>query len=97
LVAYPIQGIITLTILLTFFFLWDGIAKLIISFQMKHTRAFAWLLISGILSLIIAGIIYSGWPGTATWVLGLLVGVNFLMQGISYIILSQTIDDPVLK
>jgi uncharacterized membrane protein HdeD (DUF308 family) len=40
-----------------------------------------WMLASGIADLILAGIIIAGWPGTATWALGLIVGVNLITSG----------------
>jgi uncharacterized membrane protein HdeD (DUF308 family) len=95
-IANPWAGVLTLTILLTIAFILDGLSKIFISFHLKHTNAFGWLLLSGILSLVIAGIIYSGWPGTATWVIGLLIGVDFLMAGISDIVLSRTIDNTII-
>jgi uncharacterized membrane protein HdeD (DUF308 family) len=39
------------------------------------------MLASGIADLILAGIIIAGWPSTATWVLGLLVGINLITSG----------------
>jgi len=40
-----------------------------------------WMLLSGIADLVLAAIIIAGWPGTAIWALGLLVGVNLLTSG----------------
>src|SRR5262249_29268340 len=45
-----------------------------------------WVLLSGVIDLILAAIIISGWPGTAAWVLGLLVGVNLIMSGVALIV-----------
>jgi uncharacterized membrane protein HdeD (DUF308 family) len=39
------------------------------------------MLASGIADLILAGIIIAGWPGTAAWALGLVVGVNLITSG----------------
>jgi uncharacterized membrane protein HdeD (DUF308 family) len=39
------------------------------------------MLASGIADLILAGIILAGWPGTATWALGLIAGVNLITSG----------------
>jgi uncharacterized membrane protein HdeD (DUF308 family) len=43
------------------------------------------MLISGIIDLILAGIIIVGLPGTAVWALGLLVGINLLFGGVAMI------------
>ena len=81
LLIYPLSGILTLTLILTLFFFLDGISKLFLAFQYRTFGHGSWVFISGLLSLILATIIWFGWPGTASWVMGLLVGVNMLMFG----------------
>jgi len=39
--------------------------------------------LSGIADLVLAGLIISGWPGTASWALGLIVGVNLITSGLA--------------
>lgn len=89
LLAYPLTGILTLTLLLAAFFLVEGIAKLILSFELRSFGNWGWLLLSGILSIILAALIWSGWPGTATWVIGLLVGINLLFLGVTQLLLGM--------
>jgi len=40
---------------------------------------------------VLAVIIISGMPGTAIWVLGLLVGINLLMMGISILMVALAV------
>ena len=87
LLAYPVQGIITLTVLLTIYFLLEGIAKIGWGIELHPVTGSGWLIVSGIISLILAAIIIAGWPGTAFWVLGLLVGINMLFFGSSLLAL----------
>lgn len=91
LVAFPIAGVLSLTALLTFFFIAEGIAKIILGIQFRSFHQWGWFLLNGILALVIAYIIWSGWPGTAFWVLGLLVGINMIFFGISLMFLGWTI------
>lgn len=88
LLVFPIAGILSLTVLLTIFFIAEGIAKIILGIQLRPFRRWGWFLLNGILALIIAYIIWSGWPGTAFWVLGLLVGINMIFFGISLMFLA---------
>ena len=88
LLIFPVAGILSLTALLILFFIAEGIAKIILGFQLRPLRRWGWFLINGILSLLIAYIIWSGWPGTAFWVLGLLVGINMIFFGISLLFLA---------
>lgn len=81
LLAYPLTGILTLTLLLGIYFLIEGIVKIVISWRLKPLKPWGWVLFSGLLSLVLGVIIFTGWPGTATWVIGLLVGINMLFFG----------------
>jgi len=91
LALYPLAGVLSLTLLLTIFFIADGISKIMLAFQLTPFRRWGWFILNGVLSLIIAYIIWSGWPGTAFWVLGLLVGINMIFFGISLIFLALEI------
>lgn len=86
--ANPTTGALTLTFLITVFLALDGISKIVSSFQYRPIEGWGWLLFSGALSLILAGLIYSGWPTTAGWVIGLYVGIYLLFLGSSLIVLS---------
>lgn len=87
LLAFPLLGVLSLTILLTAFFITEGIAKLFLGIQLKPMRHWGWLLVNGFLSLLLAAVILSGWPETALWVLGLLVGINLMCFGIALLFL----------
>jgi uncharacterized membrane protein HdeD (DUF308 family) len=80
---YPLTGILTLTLLVGIFFALEGLAKIAISFELKPAQNWGWILFSGILALIMSGIILWGWPATSVWVIGLLVGINLVFFGIS--------------
>lgn len=88
LILFPLAGIFSLTILLMIFFLAEGIAKIFFGFKLRPASPWGWLIVNGILAIIMAGIIWAGWPGTAYWVLGLLVGINMIFFGITLIFLS---------
>jgi len=87
----PFQGLATLTLVLTAYFVVDGAA--IIFLAIAHRRDLSgkwqWMLVNGITDLILAGIIISGFPGTLFWALGLLVGIDLLFGGASLIAMSM--------
>jgi len=91
LILYPVAGIISLTILLTAYFILEGLAKIVFAFQIRPAARWGWLAFSGVLALIMAYIIFAGWPTTAFWVIGLLVGINMIFFGIALITLSSAI------
>jgi uncharacterized membrane protein HdeD (DUF308 family) len=88
LLAFPLTGVLTLTLLLMLFFFLDGIAKIISSLQFRPLKGSGWLLFSGLVSLALAILIFTGLPTTAVWVLGIYLGVYFLFVGVSLITLS---------
>jgi uncharacterized membrane protein HdeD (DUF308 family) len=52
------------------------------------TGSWVWMLLSGIIDIILAGIILLGLPETAVWALGLLVGINMLFGGAALIAMA---------
>ncbi|MGA9400254.1 HdeD family acid-resistance protein, partial [Haladaptatus sp.] len=88
LLANPLIGLTTLTILLAAFLVVDGVLEIVMAFQSRGDRGWGALVVSGICALIIAAIIWVGWPATAAWALGLLFGVNLLITGISMMFMA---------
>jgi uncharacterized membrane protein HdeD (DUF308 family) len=87
LIGWPSSGAESLTLLLIFFFILEGIATIMYGLEHKRELSGRWglLLLSGIVDLLLAAIIFSGLPGSAEWALGLLVGINMLMGGAALI------------
>jgi uncharacterized membrane protein HdeD (DUF308 family) len=87
LLARPVQGTLTLTIVVGAYFLAEGVFT--IMYALAHRRELSerwgWLLASGAVDLILAGIIIAGLPGSALWAIGLLVGFDMAFGGISLI------------
>ena len=83
LILWPISGTVSLTLVLIAFFIIEGVVTLMYAFEHRAQLSgrWGWMLASGIVDLILAGIIFAGLPETATWALGLLVGINLLFGG----------------
>ena len=90
LLLWPISGTVSLTLLLIAFFLVEGIVTLMYAFEHRARLSgrWGWMLASGIVDLILAGIIFAGLPESATWVLGLLVGINLLFGGAAMVAMA---------
>jgi uncharacterized membrane protein HdeD (DUF308 family) len=90
LLVEPLRGAITLTLLLIVFFIIEGVLSIMYAFEHKKELSgrWGWMLASGIIDLILAGIILIGLPGTAAWALGLLVGINMLFGGSALIAMA---------
>ncbi len=85
LIFSPLAGVLTLTILLAAYLFAAGVMKLIMAFGHKRDipGAWRWVLFSAVLDIGLGLVIFLGLPGSAIWVLGLMVGINLLMTGIS--------------
>jgi uncharacterized membrane protein HdeD (DUF308 family) len=87
LLARPMQGVLTLTIVIGAYFLAEGVAT--IMYALEHRKElsgrWSWLLIAGLMDLVIAFFIIAGLPGSAEWAIGLLVGINLLFGGATLI------------
>src|SRR3954469_10553710 len=87
LLARPMQGVLTLTIVVGAYFLAEGVAT--IMYALEHRRElsgrWSWLLVAGLMDLLISFLIIAGLPGSAEWASGLLVGINLVIGGASLV------------
>lgn len=90
LLAWPISGSVSLTLLLIAFFIVEGIASILyaIEHRGKLSGRWGWMLASGVVDLILALIIFTGLPGTAAWAIGILVGINMVFGGAALIAMA---------
>lgn len=58
------------------------------AFQIKPVRAWGWLLFDGILTLVLALMIWRAWPTGSDLVVAILVGISMLFSGVSRLMLS---------
>jgi uncharacterized membrane protein HdeD (DUF308 family) len=83
----PVSGAISLTLVLIAFFIFEGIASIL--YAMEHRQQLSgrwgWMLASGVIDLVLAGMVFAGLPGTAAWALGLLLGINMIFGGAALI------------
>ena len=90
LLGWPLSGALSLTMILTVFLVLEGIISILYAFEHKRELSGRWaiMLFSGVIDLFLAGIIFVGLPGTATWAIGLLVGVNLVFGGSAIIAMA---------
>jgi uncharacterized membrane protein HdeD (DUF308 family) len=86
LVFRPLAGVLTLTIWLIVFFIIEGIAAIFLAIEhRRHLPSWGWVLLSGLVDLLLAYLIWDGWPSSAGWAIGLLVGINMVFVGLSLV------------
>lgn len=86
----PIRAAAVLTLVLAAAFIVGGMLRVIIAIAVQF-HGWPWVLLNGVIDLILGVMIWSGWPGTSLWVLGLFVGIDLLVHGWSCVILALAV------
>jgi uncharacterized membrane protein HdeD (DUF308 family) len=90
LLGSPLTGAFSLTLVLIAFFLIEGVVS--IMFALDHKRELSgqwgWMLMSGVIDLALAVMIFAGLPSTAAWAVGVLVGINMIFGGTALIAMA---------
>jgi uncharacterized membrane protein HdeD (DUF308 family) len=78
-----VPGALSLTVILTAFLTVEGILSIMYALEHKRDLSGRWgmMLLSGVVDLILAAMIFLGLPATAAWAIGLLVGINLIFGG----------------
>lgn len=85
---HPLLGVATLTLLLGAFFLVEGIFEVIAYFRIRGVGGSGWMLFDGLVTLLLAGLIWAHWPSSSAWAIGTIVGVGLLISGIKWLMIS---------
>jgi uncharacterized membrane protein HdeD (DUF308 family) len=90
LLASPVTGAISLTVVLIAFLFIEGAASIMFAVQhrKRNSGSWGWMLASGAIDIVLAAVLFAGLPGTALWALGVLIGINMLFGGWSLIAMS---------
>ncbi|NEP17646.1 MAG: HdeD family acid-resistance protein [Leptolyngbya sp. SIO4C1] len=91
LVVNPLEGVLTLTLLLGTFFVAEGLVELILAIQVRSLSNWGWVLFNAVLTLLLGIIVWLRWPLDAPWLIGTLVGVSFIASGLSRVMLSLAV------
>jgi uncharacterized membrane protein HdeD (DUF308 family) len=98
--THPFLAVAVVTLALAMFFLVEGLVD-VFSFLATRTTAPSqwalvagssyWILVNGIISIILAVMIWRHWPAGSLWILGIMVGIGLLMTGISRLMMALAI------
>ncbi|MGC2528685.1 MAG: DUF308 domain-containing protein [Candidatus Acidiferrum sp.] len=88
LLLHPVAGLISLTLALAIYLFLEAILEFILGFTLRPLPGTGWLIFDGIVTLILAIMIWRTWPTSAPWIIGILVGISMLFSGTSRLMLS---------
>ena len=86
---HPQAGTAAIGLVLIIYFLMDGFANVALSLELKPLPGWGWTLVNGIVSLILAIVFIGGWPFSTHWLVGLLVGISLLLDGLALLMLAS--------
>jgi uncharacterized membrane protein HdeD (DUF308 family) len=89
--THPLLGLGTLTLLLAGIILAEAVLEFIAYFRSRSEAGSGWLLVNGLITLLLGGLIWLHWPSSSVWAIGTLVGVNLLMTGFSRLMLGMAV------
>jgi uncharacterized membrane protein HdeD (DUF308 family) len=83
LLASPLEGTVTLTVILVIWFVGIGIARILVGILELGTPGAGLSIINGAASLVLGVLVGTHLPSAADWAIGLLVGLDFLFFSIA--------------
>ena len=88
LVARPIIGAASLTLMLAVFLFALGVMDIVFYFSARYAGRSGWMLFNGVVTLILGFMIWRRWPQGSLWYLGTLVGVAMFMTGVTRLMMT---------
>ena len=98
LLFWPVTGALSLTLVVAAYLVADGFVSMMLA--VEHRRQLAsrwiWLFINGVIDVVLAGLIVWLLPQAALWILGVIVGIDFIFGGGALIAMAIGARHPVL-
>ena len=88
-IAQPKAALASLTLMLAVYFFVDGVFTLIAAWNVKPEPGWGWLAFNGAVTILLGYLIWSGWPLSGIWAIGVLVGIRLIFSGITMITLGS--------
>ena len=81
----PVQGSLIITLMVIVALVIGGIMRIVVALQHREMKGFWFILLGGVISLVLAYLLYATFPWSALWMLGTLIGVELLIQGFTWL------------
>ena len=85
----PMATLAFLTLLMVIYFLVFGVSEMSVAWQLRPLSGWGFTFFSGLMSVVLAILIWRQWPVSGLWAIGLLVGIKILFTGVSLIALGM--------
>ena len=87
-IGSPVAGLASLTLAIALYLFIEGVLEFVLWSRLRAIPGSGWLMVDGVITLVLAVMIWSTWPSSAVWVVGTLIGISMLFSGITRLMLS---------
>jgi uncharacterized membrane protein HdeD (DUF308 family) len=87
-VTDPVLASMSLTMVLAGILIAVGVFRIIMALQLRPVKGWFWPLVSGLISILLGGMILAQWPASGFWVIGLFVSIEMIFNGWSSVFIA---------
>jgi len=80
-----------LGLLIAIYFLISGFSAVVLSFELQSS-AKIFSLLNGFITLVLGVVVLTNWPFSSAWIIGLIIGVTFIFDGIALLSISNQLN-----
>lgn len=92
----PVEAAVSITLWIAAFCFIAGLFKMLAALLIRFDQ-WGWVFFNGAITFILGIMIYSSWPISGLWVIGLFIGIDLILAGWSWVFLSLTARSKQLK
>ena len=85
---HPGLALESLTLVVAVIFVAESVLEIVVFFQFRSLPGSGWILFDGIVTLLLAYLIWRPWPSSSVWAIGVLLGINLIVSGFTRLMLS---------
>jgi membrane protein HdeD len=82
---YPVGSVQVMSLLLAVYLLLDALVSFMLAQVMYPAKGWGWMVFNGVISIVLATLLLSGWPAASLWLMGLFIGINLLFDGMALV------------
>jgi uncharacterized membrane protein HdeD (DUF308 family) len=86
---HPGLALVSLTFVVATIFFVESVLEIVVFFQFRALPGSGWILFDGLVTLLLAYLIWRPWPSSSTWVIGTLLGINLIVSGFTRLMHSM--------
>ncbi|MGD8417029.1 MAG: HdeD family acid-resistance protein [Pseudomonadales bacterium] len=90
-IGQPLEGLLSLTLLLTAYLVATGILEIIVAFQLRPAQGWGLQLANGIITLLLGALLWAQFPLSGVWAVGIIFGVKMIFSGAALIAIGRSV------